>query len=115
MPWKHVAVANYGYQNLVGLESVPVRRIQELQPVRIFRTPDHTLVADMGQNMVGWVPALQGPAGAHIRLRHAEVLDKSGNLYTDNLRGAKQEINYTLRGAQKKFTSPILPSWASAM
>ncbi len=106
-PWKHVSVANYGYQNLVGLESVPVRRIQELRPVRIFRTPDNTLVADMGQNMVGWVRLrVHGPAGAHIRLRHAEVLDKSGNLYTANLRGAKQEINYTLRGGAEEVYEP---------
>ena len=45
----------------------------------------------MGQNMVGWLRlTVQGPAGTTVTLRHAEVLDKDGNFYTDNLRGAAQ-------------------------
>ena len=31
-------------------------------------------------------------------LRHAEVLDKEGNLYTDNLQSARQTIEYILKG-----------------
>ena len=40
--------------------------------------------------MVGWVRLkVQGPAGTTVTLRHAEVLDKAGNFYTENLRAAK--------------------------
>jgi alpha-L-rhamnosidase len=97
--WKPVNIADYSLMNLVASESVPVREIQELKPVKIWTTPKGTLVADMGQNMVGWVRLrVQGPAGTTITLRHAEVLDKYGEVYTDNLRTAKATIRYTLKG-----------------
>jgi alpha-L-rhamnosidase len=49
--------------------------------------------------MVGWVQMqVRGPAGTTITLRHAEVLDQQGNLYTENLRAADQITRYTLKG-----------------
>lgn len=97
--WRNVTKANYSKSNLVAAGSVPVRLIGEIKPVRIFKTPDGTLVADMGQNMVGWVKLkVKGKKGRTVTLRHAEVLDKYGNFYTANLRNAKQRIRYTLRG-----------------
>lgn len=54
---------------------------------------------DFGQNLVGWVQLkLKGKTGDSIVLQHAEVLDKEGNFYTDNLRGAKQENTYIFKG-----------------
>ncbi len=45
---------------------------------------------DFGQNLVGWVIVkANGNAGDKITIRHAEVLDKDGNFYTENLRAAK--------------------------
>jgi alpha-L-rhamnosidase len=53
----------------------------------------------MGQNMVGWMRfTVKGKAGDRVVLKHAEVLDRDGNLYTDNLRKAKQTVEYTLKG-----------------
>ena len=76
-----------------------VRRMREITPVRILHTPAGETVFDLGQNMVGWVRLkVSGPAGTIVRLRHAEVLDRSGNLYTENLRDARQEVRYTLKG-----------------
>lgn len=97
--WEQVFEVNYGIENLVASESVPVRRIQELEPVNIWKTPKGTIVADMGQNMVGWVRLMvEGPGGTKITLKHAEVLDKNGEFYTDNLRYAKATTRYTLKG-----------------
>ncbi|MBE7179061.1 MAG: family 78 glycoside hydrolase catalytic domain, partial [Mucilaginibacter polytrichastri] len=57
-------------------------------------------VIDFGQNLVGWVNfKLTGKAGQTITLHHAEVLDKTGNFYTVNLRAAKQENKYTFKGS----------------
>jgi len=39
---------------------------------------------------------VQGTAGATVVPRHAEVLDKQGNFYTENLRVAKATMKYTL-------------------
>jgi len=87
--WKTVTITGGGKDNLVAVQSVPVRKIQELKPTRIFKTPKGLLVADFGQNMVGWIRLrVKGAAGTTVTIRHAEVLDKYGNFYTDNLRAA---------------------------
>lgn len=74
----------------------PVRRMFEIEPVEMLATPEGLPLIDMGQNMVGWIRfTVRGKAGQTVVLRHAEVLDKDGSLYTVNLKGAKQEVRYT--------------------
>jgi alpha-L-rhamnosidase len=105
--WLGVKVADYRKDLLIAPAGPPVRRIDELKPVRIFKTPAGDSVADLGQNMVGWVRLkCQGAAGTTITLRHAEVLDKDGNFYTANLRGAKQTVKYTLKGGGQETFEP---------
>ena len=105
--WRKTIVAKRPFANLIASEGVPVRKIQEIKPIRIFKTPQGTLVADMGQNMVGWIRLkVSGAAGTKITLRHTEVLDKAGNFYTANLRGAKQRIEYTLKGGGEEVYEP---------
>ena len=71
----------------------------EITPKEILTTPKGEQVVDMGQNMVGWVRLrVEGPAGTTVTLRHVEVLDKDGNVYTANLRTAQQTTTYTLKG-----------------
>ncbi len=97
--WKPVSVADLSKKALVGANSVPIQRIEELKPVDIFTTPAGDLVVDMGQNMVGWIKlTVSGNAGIKVVLHHAEVLDKEGNFYTENLRKADQKIEYQLKG-----------------
>jgi alpha-L-rhamnosidase len=97
--WSPVKVANHRKDILIAPQGAPVRRIEQLRPVKIIKTPAGETVVDMGQNMVGWVRfTCRGPAGTTITLRHAEVLDKNGNFYIENLRTAKQTIKYTLKG-----------------
>jgi alpha-L-rhamnosidase len=98
--WSEVPTATHPADVLVATETVPVQKIEELKPVKIFRTPKGTLVADLGQNMVGWVRLkVKGNAGATVTIRHAEVLDKFGEFYTENLREADATMKYTLKGA----------------
>ena len=105
--WTAVTVANHPKGHLVAPAGPPVRRVKELKPSRIFRTPGGDLVADLGQNMVGWVRvAATGPAGTTITVRHAEVLDKQGNFYTANLRAAKATARYTLKGSGREIFEP---------
>ncbi len=76
-----------------------IRRHEEITPVRLLHSPKGETILDFGQNMVGWVKVrLRGPAGTTITIRHIEVLDQDGNLYTENLRTAKQTTTYTLKG-----------------
>ena len=56
-------------------------------------------MVDFGQNLVGFVQLkVSGNAGDSIKIYHAEVLDKAGNFYTENLRLARQENIYILKG-----------------
>ncbi len=97
--WSGVKVVNHRKDILIAPAGPPVRKIEEIRPVKIIKTPAGDTVLDMGQNMVGWVKLkVQGTAGTTVTLRHAEVLDKQGNFYTENLRAAKQTIRYTLKG-----------------
>ncbi len=105
--WKNVLTANYAKDDLITVQTVPVKRIQEIKPIKIFRTPKGTLVADMGQNMVGWVRLrVNGQAGATVTVRHAEVLDKYGEFYTANLRAAAATARYTLKGGGEEVYEP---------
>jgi alpha-L-rhamnosidase len=64
-------------------------------------------VVDFGQNMVGWVQlTIKGNKGDSIKVYHAEVLDKEGNFYTTNLRAAKQENIYVLKGEGQENFEP---------
>ncbi len=105
--WAAVKVADYPKNNLVAPAGPPVRRIEELKPTAILKTPAGETVVDMGQNMVGWVRLkVSGPAGTTVTMLHAEVLDKTGNFYTENLRAAKQRIDYTLKGEGQEVFEP---------
>ena len=62
----------------------------------------------MGQNMVGVVRLkVKGNSGDKIVVKFAEVLDKAGNFYTDNLRAAKCTDTYTLKGGAEETFQPL--------
>ena len=74
--WLKVSIGFFRNDNLIASEGSPVRKIQEIKPVKIIKTPKGSLVVDMGQNMVGWVRLkVKGEKGTVVKLRHAEVLD----------------------------------------
>jgi alpha-L-rhamnosidase len=105
--WSGVKVADYPKDNLVAPAGPPVRRIEDVKPVKILKTPAGETVVDMGQNFVGWVRLrAEGPPGTTVTLRHAEVLDRQGNFYTANLRNADATVRYTLRGNAPETFEP---------
>lgn len=105
--WKNVNAANYSKKDLIATQTVPVKKIQEIKPVKIFTTPKGEQVVDFGQNMVGWVKLkVKGNAGTTVSIRHAEVLDKYGNFYVDNLRAARATAKYILKGGEQETYEP---------
>ena len=105
--WTSVKIIAHSKDILISPAGPPIRRIEELVPIKIIRTPAGETVADMGQNMVGWVRLrVTGASGTIIKLQHAEVLDKAGNFYTANLRTAKQMETYTLKGGGEETFEP---------
>lgn len=100
--WRAVSVASIE-ANLVGMRGPTVKGTQELTPIadpkEMARWPRPDFLFDLGQNMVGKVRLrVKGAAGKTVRLKFGEILDAKGNLYTENLRSAKQTDNYTLKG-----------------
>jgi alpha-L-rhamnosidase len=108
LSWQPVKEQNYLMNNLVGTYNEPVRMHESFGLVRVFTTPKGERVIDLGQNLVGWenIRLVNGKSGDTITVDHAEVLDKNGNFYTDNLRAAKSENTYILSGAVEERLIP---------
>ncbi|MFT3827413.1 MAG: glycoside hydrolase family 78 protein [Chitinophagaceae bacterium] len=105
--WQAVRVVNDSKNNLTAQQGPSVTKHEQFKPIKIFTTPNGELVADFGQNLTGWVQLhVNGKPGDSVVLQHAEVLDKAGNFYTDNLRGAKQETKYFLKGNGTEVLEP---------
>ena len=85
----------------------PVRVVEELALVSRWNRPDGRVVLDFGQNMVGWPRLLvDGPAGATVTVRHAEVLEADGALHTRALRTARATDTYVLDGNGPRWVEP---------
>ncbi|MCH6470158.1 alpha-L-rhamnosidase [Sinomonas terrae] len=81
----------------------PVRRQQELVPVKVWESPSGKVLVDFGQNLVGWVRTeVTGPEGSVVVLRHAEVLEHD-ELGTRPLRSAEATDRFTLSGGADVF------------
>jgi len=95
-----VQILDLDYSRLVAQESESVRITKRIKPIEFIRTPQDEAVLDFGQNMSGIVEVrVNGKPGQEIVLRHAEVLDKDGNLYTENLREAKSIDTFICRAS----------------
>ncbi|MBS1525478.1 MAG: family 78 glycoside hydrolase catalytic domain [Bacteroidetes bacterium] len=105
--WSGVNVQDYPKDILLATYNEPVRKHETFKPVRIFKTPKGEQVIDFGQNLVGWVMIkVKGKPGDTIKVWHAEVLDKLGNFYTENLRAAKAQDIYVLKGNGEETFEP---------
>ncbi|MCH5599533.1 alpha-L-rhamnosidase [Niabella ginsengisoli] len=105
--WANVQVKDYPLSNIVATVNEAVKKHETFKPVKIFKTPAGEQVIDFGQNLVGWVQIkITGKAGDSVTLSHAEVLDKKGNFYTENLRAAKAQNSYILKGGGQEVFHP---------
>lgn len=105
--WTAARTVDFGYDQLVGMSGPVVKKHERFNALKIFKTPQGDLVADFGQNLVGWVELkARGPKDSRIVVSHAEVLDKAGNFYTENLRSARQQNTYFLKGSEAQVFSP---------
>lgn len=102
--WTTAIRSDFSKKEIVGSNSEPVRKHEKIEPKEIFKSPEGDLLVDFGQNLVGWVElSIKGEKGDTVTLYHAEVLDREGNFYTDNLRAAKARNIYILNGEDQVF------------
>ncbi len=101
--WVGVHRANLDLATLTPYLGPPVRRQEELKPVRIWTSPAGKTLVDFGQNLVGWVRTeVQGPTGSEITLSHAEVLEHD-ELGVRPLRTASATDRFILSGDRDVF------------
>lgn len=94
--WKAVTVRPSATAKLSPQPDEPVRATQVLTAKTVTTPAAGASVYDVGQNMVGVARVtLTGRAGETVKIRHAEVLNPDGTLYTANLRGALATDYYT--------------------
>lgn len=95
-------------KSIISAQDGPLIKRQEILKVKkIIRTPRRETVLDFGQNLTGWVRfRVRGKSGEKVILKHAEILDRKGNFYTKNLRRARQEIRYILKGGEEEVYEP---------
>ena len=80
--------------SVIEESSVSVR-VREKMPIKSVTRCGETTIIDFGQNFAGIVCINPDKmSGKYIKIRHAEILNSDGSLYTANLRKAKAEIVY---------------------
>ncbi|MCF7818199.1 MAG: glycoside hydrolase family 78 protein [Kiritimatiellales bacterium] len=85
----------------------PVRCIAELPAQSVAEPKPGVHVFNLGQNMVGVVRLkVDVPAGTEIVLKHGEMLNADGTVYTENLRSAKAIDRYIAKGGGEETWQP---------
>lgn len=107
--WSAAEAVERDVTTLVPQHSCPVRVQEQFRPVSLFTTPNGDKVLDFGQNMAGWCECSveNACAGDVVELEFFEVLDKDGNVYTENLRGIHQILRYICKGGEKEIYHPF--------
>lgn len=105
--WETVRTVPFDASVVVPQDGPPVVRRELLPALKLHTTPKGERVLDFGQNLSGWVRfSVSGPAGSRVVLKHAEILDKDGNFYAENMRSARNTVEYTLKGGGTEFFEP---------
>ena len=92
---------------LEPLACEPARIVEELRPVAVREPKPGVHVFDLGQNIAGWCRLkVRAPRGTEIVIRHGEMAEPDGSIYTANLRGAAQTDRYVARGEGEETFEP---------
>jgi alpha-L-rhamnosidase len=84
-----------------------IRVVDTILPLRMTNPGPGVYVFDMGQNFSGWAQVrASGPEGTDIRLRFAELVYPDGRINQENLRGARAEDHFILKGSGEESWEP---------
>lgn len=97
-------LADLSKERLISQEGEKVCEHERLKPLRYIVTPAGEKVIDFGQNLAGYVELhIMARAGDRITISHGEILDKDGNLYTENYRSAKARLVYVCKEGEQTY------------
>lgn len=84
-----------------------IKIVDTLVPLRMTNPAPGVFVFDLGQNISGWAQLkVSGPRGTDVRLRFAELLYDNGMINQENLRSARAEDHYILKGEGEEIWEP---------
>lgn len=84
-----------------------IRIIDTIVPFEMTNPAAGIYVFDMGQNFSGWARLrVSGPRGTAVRMRFAEILYENGMINQENLRSARAEDVYILKGLGEEIWEP---------
>jgi alpha-L-rhamnosidase len=105
--WMKASVREEAPRPLESQVTEPVRKICEIKAITLTEPKPGCWTFDLGQNMVGYVRLkVAAPAGTKLTLRHAEMLNPDGTLYTTNLRSAASIDTYVCKGGGVEIYQP---------
>lgn len=97
--WSPVETPANVRTQLVAAPCEPIRVERDVPAVSVREPKPGVYVFDLGETLSGWCRVrCSGKAGDTVTLRHAEMLEPSGELHLANLRGAAQTDRFTLSG-----------------
>jgi len=80
----------------------PSKVIEQLPAVNVTEPRPGCWTFDLGQNMVGWVRLkVKGEKGQRITVRHGEMLNADGTIYTAALRSCPATDDFILSGGEQ--------------
>ena len=105
--WKKAESAA-GPKGVLSAQMMPPIRITDtLVPLKMTNPRPGVYVFDMGQNASGWARLrVAGPRGAEIQMRFAELLYPNGMINQENLRSARAQDVYILKGEGEEAWEP---------
>lgn len=97
------------YNTLIPQQGEEIQEQEHIPGAERFITPKGELVIDFGQEITGYVEvAVEAKHGDVVDFSCAEVMDKNGNFYNKNYRGAKANYRYLchqgFQTAKARFT-----------
>ena len=91
----------YPMDILIPEEGLHVKEREHFAGQKLIVTPKGETVVDFGQEITGYITfKVKGEAGNVIKIRHFEMLDSDGNVYTENYRSAKATITVICDGKE---------------
>ncbi len=105
--WRPAQIVK-GPSGVLSAQMMPaIKVVDTIVPLKMTNPRPGVYVYDMGQNFSGWVRLkVGGPRGADVRLRFAEIVNSDGMLNRDNLRSARAEDHYLLKGGGEETWEP---------
>lgn len=102
--WQPVAILDYPKSILIPQEGEEILEFEKIKPISVTKRSDGSFIVDFGQNLTGYVEFVcEEPEGTIVEIQHAEILTPGGNVYTENLRTAKQNIKFIANGKKTVY------------